>query len=55
VGFGHVQAVVLVGVQALASYDVHPTAMAENAPELLAGLQWQPSASCSEQPGLAGH
>jgi len=40
------------GVQVLASYDVHPTAMAESAPELTAGLQWQPSAACSESPGL---
>jgi len=41
------------GVEVLASYDVHPTSMAESAPELAAGLQWQPSAACSEQPGLS--
>jgi hypothetical protein len=40
------------GVQVLASYNMHPTSMNESAPELVAGLQWQPSASCSEQAGL---
>ncbi|HTR52670.1 MAG TPA: hypothetical protein VMJ10_18270 [Kofleriaceae bacterium] len=43
------------GVQAIGSYDVHPTSMAESAPSLAVGLMWQPTAACSEQPGLSVH
>ncbi len=41
------------GAQVLASYELHPTASSESAVSVAAGLIWQPSASCSEAPGLS--
>jgi len=40
------------GVQVLASYEVQPTDTSGNMTVMTAGLQWQPSASCEEPPGL---
>ncbi len=40
------------GVQALAQYDVHPSAMDTNGFSFGAGIIYQPSASCSEAPGV---
>lgn len=43
------------GVQLLASYDVHPGDTHNDAPAFGAGLLWQPSSACAEQPGLSVH
>jgi len=40
------------GVQALAQYDVHPSSMDANGFSFGAGVIYQPSASCSEAPGV---
>jgi hypothetical protein len=40
------------GAQLYASYDVHPTASGESAPEFGAGIMYQPSAACSDPAGL---
>lgn len=40
------------GVQALGQYDVHPSSMDTNGFSFGAGIIYQPSASCSEQPGV---
>jgi hypothetical protein len=40
------------GVQALAQYDVHPSSMDTNGFSFGAGVIYQPSASCSEAPGV---
>jgi len=36
------------GVEATGTYEIHPTAWAENAPIFGAGVMWQPSGACSE-------
>jgi hypothetical protein len=41
-----------VGVQVLASYDVHPTDSSENGVTIAAGLLWQPSDACSQPAGV---
>ena len=41
-----------VGVQLLASYDVHPTASSDTGATIAAGLLWQPSNACSDAPGV---
>jgi hypothetical protein len=40
------------GLQAVASYDVHPTALDESGLRISAGLLFQPSASCRDAPGV---
>ena len=40
------------GAQLLASYQLHPTAMAESSPVITAGVLFQPSDACSEPPKI---
>ncbi|HEY1551992.1 MAG TPA: hypothetical protein VGG28_29400 [Kofleriaceae bacterium] len=40
------------GVQAIGQYDVHPGSMDTNGFTLMAGVTFQPSASCREAPGV---
>lgn len=40
------------GVQALASYDLHPTTFDASAPSFALGLLYQPSSACSEPAGM---
>jgi len=40
------------GVRVTGTYELHPTAMSETAPMLMAGMIWQPSPACSEAPHL---
>jgi hypothetical protein len=40
------------GLQVMGQYDVHPTSMDTNGIAIAAGVMYQPSASCSEAPGV---
>jgi hypothetical protein len=40
------------GIEALATYDVHPTALDDSGLSLSAGLLFQPSSACAERPAI---